>query len=304
MRTILIAGGTGLIGKHLTKHLVGKGYRVHVLSRRYLKPNPIEKGKVFYFVWDVPNGYIDEKAWDGVTDIINLAGSNIGSHRWTASRKKIIINSRVHSTELLYFHTKKLNLSLKSFITASAVGYYGGKSTGKTYIETDAPAQDFQGNVCQKWETASLLFEQIGIRTVQLRTGVVLDTNEGALPKMLQPIKWGLGAVLGKGKQIIPWIHVEDIVGIYVFALENKISGAFNAVAPQIVDNKSFTEKLAQISGKGVKLPNVSSWILKLILGQRTELLLEGNAISAEKITKAGYMFHYNTIEKALDNLI
>jgi uncharacterized protein len=300
METILIAGGTGLIGLELSKIFIAKGYRVRILSRRKLRSKEME-----YFVWDVPNAYLEPNALQGVDHIINLAGANIGAQKWTTSRKKVILESRVQSTQLLYDEVVKQAISLKTFITSSAVGYYGSITSSQVFAETDQPANDFLGSVCRQWETASYAFQNIGIRSVQIRTGVVLSKEEGALPKILKPIRMGLGAVLGSAKQYIPWIHLEDICQIYAFAVENeKLIGAYNAVAPQSIQNDAFTHILAQKINKKILLPAIPEWVLKLILGEMSELVLKGSRVSSNKIQSEGFKFQYENIENALNQLL
>ena len=300
VETVLIAGGTGLLGKHLSRLLLDKGYKVRILSRRLLKNSPFE-----YFVWDVSNGYIDETAFTEVDHIINLAGANIGEKRWTKLRKQQIIDRRVKSTELLFTYYHKLNFPLKTYITASAVGYYGSLTSDKIYTETDTPANDFLGQVCQMWEKASLLFEKEGIRTVQVRTGVVLAKDDGALLKMAQPFKWGLGSVLGNGKQYVPWIHIDDICQMYAFGLENKnMQGAYNATAPEYITNREFSEKLARALDKKIFFPPIPEWVLKLILGKMADLVVKGSRVSSEKLLTTGFTFKHTSIENTLPYLL
>jgi len=300
METVLIAGGTGLIGKKLAIILVEKGYQVRVLSRKRLKTETIE-----YFFWDVPNGFVDEIAFKNIDHVINLAGANIGSERWTKTRKKEILDSRVLSTQLLYETVQKLNISLKSFISSSAVGYYGSINSDKIFVETDIPANDFLGNICHKWEEASYPFQKMNIRTLQIRTGVVLDKEEGAFPKMFLPIKMGFGSALGTGKQIIPWIHLDDICNIYLFALQNeKLVGAYNAVATQPINNKEFIEIIAKKIGKKIWLPAIPGFVLKLILGEMSDLVLKGSIVSSQKIMDSGFTFQYTTVHEAVDSLL
>jgi len=300
METVLIAGGTGLIGKKLSSILAQKGYHVRVLSRKRLKTETIE-----YFYWDVPNHFVDENAFKNIDHLINLAGTNIGSGRWTKIRKKEILDSRFLSTQLLYETVKKLNIPLKSFISSSAVGYYGAINSDKIFVETDIPANDFLGNVCQKWEEASLPFLTMKIRTLQIRTGVVLDKEDGAFPKMFYPIKIGIGSALGTGKQIIPWIHLHDICNIYLFALQNeKLVGAYNAVAPQPVNNKEFTEIIAKKINKKIWLPAIPSFVLKWVLGEMSDLVLLGSNVSSQKIIDSGFTFQYATVHEAVDSLL
>lgn len=299
MSIVLIAGGSGLVGKYLAKYLQEKSYAVRILSRekKCLSRFPT-------FIWDVATGYIDEKAFSNVDFIINLAGENIGSSTWSENRKEDILTSRIDSTKLLYEKTIEFNTPLKSFITASAVGYYGAITSEKIFQETDKPASDFLGSVCKKWEIESHLFSENGIRTVRIRTGLVLTPKGGALEKIANPIKKRFGTVLGNGKQYVPWIHINDLCRIYEFALQNsEIEGAYNAVAPEYIDQKDFTLSLAKTLKKKIWMPNVPAFILKLLLGERSDLVLFGSRISMKKIQNETFKFNFRTLETALESL-
>jgi len=255
LETVLIAGGTGLIGKHLSLYLKNKGYRVRLLSRNKTK-NPTFPT----YIWNITTGYIEKDALTDVTYIINLTGANIGRKRWTKNRKNEILTSRIASAKLLFKEVQGNKIKLKAYITASAIGYYGAKTTNKIHKENDTHATDYLSNVCYHWEKASLIFEEKKVRTVQIRTGVVLTPNDGALEKMIQPIQLGFGAVLGKGSQYMPWIHIEDLCALYEFTLKNsEIIGTYNDVAPSHVTNKEFTKVLAKRLNKRIWLPNIPS---------------------------------------------
>lgn len=299
-KIILIAGGTGLIGKRLTQLLSQKGYQVRVLTRTL---SPAQRNT--HFVWDVDNAYIDENAFQDVSIIINLAGSNIGSNRWTQQRKKDIIDSRVKSTALLFHYVEQKNLKIEKFITSSAIGYYGAITTHKIFTEFDSPANDFLSKVCQLWENAADVFHQKHIKTVKIRTGIVLDVEEGALPKMIKPIKMGFGAVLGNGKQYMPWIHLDDICNVYLWSVQNEqVEGIYNAVAPQHVDNEFFTKILAQVLGKKLIMPQVPKWFLKMVLGEMSVIVTEGSRVSSDKIQAQGFAFRYTDLEQTLQQLL
>jgi len=299
MATVLIAGGSGLVGKYLAKYLQDKAYSVRILSREKKCLNRYPT-----FIWDFSTGYIDEKAFSNVDFIINLAGENISSRTWSENRKEDILTSRIDSTKLLYEKTIEFNTPLRSFITASAVGYYGTITSEKIFQETDIPANDFLGNICKKWEIESHLFSENGIRTVRIRTGLVLTPKGGALEKIANPIKKGFGAVLGSGKQYVPWIHIDDLCRIYEFALQNsEFEGAYNAVAPEYTNQKNFTYAIAKALKKKIWLPNVPAFILKLILGERSDLVLFGSQISVKKIQNETFKFNYGTLETALESL-
>jgi len=300
MKSVLIAGGSGQIGSYISSKLLAKGYRVYLLSRRELILDEIPT-----YLWDVEKGAIDEEAIKTADYIINLSGANIGEKRWSAKRKKEILNSRVDSNKLLFEKVKELNKDLDAFITSSAVGYYGMKTSDKIFTEEDDSAEDFLGNVCSEWEKASDSFEKLGIRTVQIRTGVVLNNGPGALSKMMLPINMYIGSPLGSGEQYVPWIHIEDLCNIYIKAIEEKsISGAYNAVAPEYITNSDFTKILAQQLNKPLLLPNIPSFILKLLLGEMSGLALEGSRVSSGKLTKSGFQFLFRNIESALNDIM
>lgn len=295
MEKVLIAGGSGLIGQQLAKHLQNKGYAVRILGRS-------KDAKPTYptYIWNIASNYIETDALQQVDYIINLAGENIGSKAWTKKRKKEILTSRTKSTKLLFKTILQNKIPLKAYITASAVGYYGAITSEKIFTEKDKHADDFLGNVCEKWETASHVIENLNIRTVQIRTGVVLTQKGGALEKMMTPIKKGFGAVLGNGNQFVPWIHIDDLCGIYEFALQNsKIEGAYNGVAPEYIEHKYFTYSLAKKLKKKIWLPAIPAFMLKLLLGEMADLVLYGSRISSEKLAKTGFQFNYPSLEKA-----
>ena len=297
MATILITGGTGLIGKHLCNLLTKKGHKVNILSRSK-SHNPS------IFQWDIKNNFIEEEAIKKADYIIHLAGAGIADKRWTTERKQILINSRVTSANLLFNKVKELNPTLKGFISASGVGFYGATTSTEIFNETDLPGQDFLSEICKKWENASLQFNKLNIRTVILRTGVVLTKKGGALEKMTQPIKFGLGAALGSGKQYMPWIHIDDLCAMYLSTIENiEISGIYNAVAPEHCTNKTFSKTIATVLKKPFFLPNIPAFLLKIGLGELSCILLEGSKVSSIKIVKTGFKFEFPTLNTALNNL-
>lgn len=291
MMRILITGGTGLVGKRLTKMLIDKNYEVIILSR-----NPKEENE---FKWSVAENYIDEKALINTDYIIHLAGAGIADKRWTEGRKKTIIDSRVLTTNLLFSKINELNINLKGFISASGIGYYGSVTSDKIFEETDKVGNDFLGKVCHKWENAAHQFSTKNIPVTILRTGIVLSKKGGALEKMKTPII----SPLGSGKQYIPWIHIDDLCTMYIKSIEDNLTGIFNAVAPEHHTSKSFSKALA----KSIKRPflgiGVPSFMMKLLFGEMAVLLLEGSRISAKKIEKNGYSFRFAKLSKALNNL-
>jgi len=300
MTTILISGGNGLLGKHLSKKLKEKAYKVVILSRS-LNQN----AEILTYSWNYEKNEIDKEAVKNVDYIIHLAGENISEKRWTPKRKQLIIESRVKTANLLFKTVKEYNPDIKAFISASAVGYYGSITSDRIFIESDPPATDFLGECCRQWEAAADQFEEIDIRTVKIRTGVVLTKKGGALGKMIQTVKIGIGSALGNGKQNIPWIHIDDLCGIYIKAIEDSsLNGAYNAVAADYKTNDEFTGLLAKTLRKPYFFPAVPAFILKLIFGKMSEIILKGSKISSEKIKSSGYHFQYPELENAFKNLL
>mgnify|MGYP000548411736 CR=1 FL=1 len=299
MKTILVTGASGLVGSHLCMKLLDKGYNVKRLGRQVVNGAPNR------FSWDVKNMKIDDEALSGVHAIIHLAGANISEGRWTDNRKKEIVDSRVNSTNLLLEAVKRTKPPLETYITASAIGYYGAVTTDHIFKEDDNPATDFIGEVCSRWEDAANQFNDIKVRTVALRTGVVLTAKNGPLQKMKLPVALGIGSGLGKGSQYFPWIHINDLCDMYIYALEHSnISGPYNAVSPEHITNLEFTKNIGNALRRKVFLPNVPSFILKLIFGQMAVIFLEGSRVSSQKIEHEGYLFTYKSSQKALNDLV
>ena len=297
---ILITGGTGLIGSALSKTLNRLGHDVAVLTRKPSK-NPHFKS---YF-WDPSKGEIDEDAFQNLDCIIHLAGANIADNRWTKKYKQELFSSRVESANFLFRKVKELDVSLKSFISSSAIGWYGAITSDKIFIEQDPCANDFLGQLSKQWELAADQFSDLGCLVSKVRSGIVLSSQGGALPKMTKPIVWGLGASLGSGKQYIPWIHVDDLCAIYIHLLEGDLPvGVYNGVAPESVTNKELTDLLAQALNKTLWLPNIPSWVLRLLYGKMSALLLNGSRVSAEKLSANGFEFKCPTIRRAIASII
>ncbi|MFA5298973.1 MAG: TIGR01777 family oxidoreductase [Lutibacter sp.] len=298
MASILITGGTGLIGTKLCHLLREKGHTVLILSRTKTK-----KSNTYF--WNIEEGDIDPEAIIKADYILHLAGAGIADKRWTPDRKHLLINSRVETANLLFEKVKEFNPDLKGFISASGVGYYGATTSEKIYNENDTFGEDFISDICKVWEKASNQFNALKIRTVIFRTGVVLSNEGGAFPKLSKPIKFGVGAALGHGKQYFPWIHLDDLCNMYVEAVENmELNGIYNAVAPEHITNKSLTKKIAKKIKKPLWLPNIPAFFLKLILGEMAVMLLEGSRVSSEKITSTGFKFKFSTTKEALEDLI
>ena len=300
-KNVLISGGSGFIGRHLTALLIAKGYSVSILSRSE-KQN---KENVFYYKWDVVNQTIDEKAVLKADYIIHLAGENIAEQRWTAKRKAAIIDSREQSTLLLYSVLKKNNKKLDAFISASAVGIYGAVNGEEICTEDMPPANDFLGYTCQKWEDSLDFIENLNSRTVMIRTGLVLGKNEGFLKKLTPLFKYRLGSALGSGKQYMPWIHVDDLCAIYYQAIINPaMSGSYNAAINDNTTNSVFSKTLACVFGYSIWLPNVPAFVLKLFMGQMAIIVLTGRRVSSDKIEQTGFKFQFKNLEGALRNCL
>lgn len=296
---ILITGATGLIGKSLVKLLIKKGYSIHYLTTS--KNKIVHENNYKGFYWNPNNNEIDTDCFDGVQVIIHLAGSSI-SKRWTASYKNEILESRVQSTVFLYESLKENKITLKHFIAASGTAIYPENFENPHQESTTLIENSYLANVVVEWEKSINLLKSISENVAIIRTGVVLDKNGGAFPQMIKAIKFGFGAVISNGNQYIPWIHLDDIVGIYVFVLENKLDGIYNAVAPNPVTNRDFTKKVALKLNKLLWLPNVPSFMIKFILGEMSYLVLNSKNISSDKIIKSGYSFDYPTIEYVLND--
>jgi len=228
-----------------------------------------------------------------------LAGAGIADERWTKERKKVIIDSRVESANLLFETVKKENINLKGFISASGSGYYGAFTTDKIFTETDKVGKDFLGAVCEKWENAAHQFEELKVPVTILRTGIVLSEKGGALEKMRLPII----SPLGSGKQYMPWIHIDDLCKMYIQAIESNLIGVYNAVAPEHHTSTTFSKVLAKSIGRPYVGICVPSFMLKLLFGDMSKILLEGSRISAKKIEEKGYSFRFETLKKALNNV-
>ncbi|RBN51856.1 TIGR01777 family oxidoreductase [Flavobacterium psychrolimnae] len=300
-KNVLISGGSGFIGRNLTTLLLAKGYSVSILSRSE-KQN---KGDVFYYKWDVAKQTIDEEAILKADYIIHLAGENIAEKRWTAKRKAVIIDSREKSTQLLYSVLKKHYKKLDAFVSASAVGIYGAVNGEEICTEDMKPANDFLGYTCQKWEDSIDFIENLNIRTVKIRTGLVLGKNDGFLKKLIPLFKYRLGSALGSGKQYMPWIHVDDLCAIYLQAISDaSMEGPYNAAICDNTTNTVFSKTLARVFGYSIWLPNVPAFVLKLVMGEMAKIVLTGRRVSSDKIEQTGFKFKFNNLEEALRNCL
>ena len=298
-KNILITGGSGLLGTRLTELLLQKVYQVSHLSRNK------KEGPIPAFRWSVSNQEIESGAIDQADAIIHLAGAGIADKRWTAKRKKEILDSRVKSTELLYETLKNGNHHVKTFVSASAIGIYGFAGSETVFGENSASADDFLADVVKQWEAAVDKIETLGIRVVKIRIGILLSEQGGALKEIMNPIKWGVGTPLGTGEQFLSWIHIDDVCQMFIRAIENEdMRGAYNAVAPKPVTNKKLTTAIAQALNKKLWMPNAPSFVVKIILGEMADLVLNGSKVSSEKIEETGFQFLFPDLENALSNLL
>jgi len=296
-KSILLTGGTGLIGIKLTEQLLAKGWQISHLSRSAGK-NP----QVKTFLWDVNKGEIDPDCIDGVDVVVHLAGAAIADKRWTDERKKEIIDSRAKSIRLIYnlLGTKKHQVT--SIVSASAIGYYSDRGD-ELLTEESPPNNDFMARCCVEWENAVDEAQKLGLRIVKFRTGVVLSVD-GALKLMAQPIKLYVGSPLGSGKQWVPWIHWQDVVDMYMLGIENEnFAGVYNQVAPNPVTNVQLTQAIAKQLHKPLWAPKVPAFVLKILMGEMSTIVLGSTKVSAQKIEGAGFKFKYPDITSALTEI-
>jgi len=298
MKTVLITGGSGMVGKELTKLLTGNNYRVIWLSReRHVK------AEIPRYRWDYRRGEIDLEAVKQADVIVHLAGSNLGDDAWTRMKKQRIVESRVQTARLLLETVKKLDKQLDVFVSASAVGYYGMATVDRVFTEADVPAKgDFLSRTCKKWENAAFTFqEERGIRTVALRTAFVIAKESDGFKKMLLPTRIGLGAPLGSGRQAMNWVHIDDLCRMYLKAIEDRsMRGVYNAAAPHQTTNKEFMQALARGMKRPFFFPKVPSFLLRLFMGEAAGMILEGSPVSSEKIQNAGFSFDYPNADGAI----
>lgn len=297
---VLITGATGLVGNEITELLLKNGMKVNYLttSEDKIQHQPNYRG----YYWNPTEGIIDENCFIDVESVINLAGANI-SERWTSQYKEEIVESRTNAINLLYNALKNNPNQVKHFITASAIGVYPSDLDVTYSEEFTGFDNSFLSNVVVKWEDAASQIERLGIKVCKIRIGLVLSIHGGALPKMSKPIRMGIGAAFGSGKQWQSWIHIKDLAEIFLFTLENQLSGVFNAVAPNPVTNTQLVKEIAQVLDVPVLLPNVPRFVLKLILGEMHSLLFESQKVSSQKIQEEGFDFQFEDLDFALKNL-
>ncbi|MES2268162.1 MAG: TIGR01777 family oxidoreductase [Bacteroidota bacterium] len=298
-KNILITGGSGLLGRELTKALLALGHTVSHLSRSTGKDPHVKT-----FLWNVAKGQIDPHCIDGVDTIIHLAGAGIADKRWTDNRKREIVESRTKSIALIYGLMKDKAHKVHSVISASGINYYGGNRGDELLTEDNPPENDFIGNCCVAWEKAVDEGKQFDLRILKFRTGVVLTKKGGALPQLALPVKLAIGSPLGTGKQWIPWIHHNDVIDMYLFGLENEqLTGVYNMVAPLPVTNTNMTIAVAQQLHRPLWAPNVPAFLIKILFGEMASLVLGSTKASSQKIEDAGFKFKYPDITGALKEI-
>jgi len=305
-KRILITGGTGLIGKRIVSELCSQGAFVKILTRDISKVKsmfPKNFTIEAYNLDDYKTPLLLKKIIEETDVIINLAGANVGEKRWTEEFKSEIYNSRIDITKLLVDAVKLSENKPECIITSIGVGIYGFR--GDEIINEDSESgDDFLANVCVDWEAEAMKASEYGVRVVSLRTGIVLDKNEGALPKLLMPFKFFIGAYQGDGKQWFSWIHIDDIVNMLLFIIENEnISGAINGTSPEPVTNKMLAEEIGKIKNTKLLIP-VPSVILKIAVGEFAENLLTGQKVIPVKAVKNGFEYKYPVLKEALLDLI
>ena len=307
MATVLISGGTGMIGNRLSQHLIERGYTIIILSRDKNKSS--KNANLLYSHWDVEKNIIDSEVVRKSDHIVHLAGAGVMDKKWTEAYKKIILSSRTKSAELIINCLKNNDHHVKSFVSASAIGLYGADekkiNTGKGFTETDLAADDFLGKTVLLWEASTDPVALLGIRLVKLRTGIVLSNDGGALKEYKMPLRFGVAPVLGNGKQIISWIHIDDLCRMYCEAIENiYLNGSYNAVAPHPVSQKTLIVGLAQkLRNNFFTAVYIPAFLLKLRFGKRSIEILKSAWVSSKKVTSTGFTFLYPTMDAALNEL-
>ncbi|WP_238807025.1 TIGR01777 family oxidoreductase [Emticicia aquatica] len=297
---ILITGGTGMIGHRLTELLLEKGHRVSYLSRKKEKLPNVE-----VFQWNIKKGFIETGALENADYVIHLAGAGIADKRWTEKRKQEIIDSRIEPIELINKYLQEKSIRLKGFISASAIGFYGGDTGDKKLDESSQAGNDFLAKCTKLWEISA---QQISAaeRVVSIRIGIVLSEKGVALPKLVLPIRFGFGAALGSGQQFMSWIHIDDLCRIFIQAIENHtMHGAFNAVSPNPVTNQVMTNEAAKVLKRPLWLPNVPSFILKLVFGEMGIVVTGGNFVLNKRISQeTNFQYQFTNIKEALTDLL
>ncbi|WP_258099536.1 TIGR01777 family oxidoreductase [Marinoscillum pacificum] len=298
MAKIVITGGTGLVGSYLSKMLSKNNHEVVHLSR-----TPDSSAEYPTFEWNIGKKYIDPNALDGADYVIHLAGAGVANKRWTKQRKKVIIDSRVESIKLLKSQIEKQQVKLKSFISASAIGYYGMDTGAAELTEESKPGNDYLAHVVKLWEAEADTLEEF-TSVAKVRVGVVLAKEGGALKEIAKPVKLFAGAPLGSGDQYMSWIHIYDLCAIFRQVLENKLEGTYNATAPNPVTNEALTKSLAKALKRPLILPNVPAFVMKSMLGEMAQMVLGGNYVLSDKIQSTGFTYKFTQVDAAVKDIL
>lgn len=296
-KVVLITGANGMLARQLSKVLEGD-YTLRFLSRKPTRSNE--------FLWDLERSYLDKQALTGVNSIIHLAGTSIASKRWNKKGKLSIVSSRVDSANLILEALQKHQIVIESFISASAVGFYGTTTSENIYNEDSPEGSDFLSGVCCEWENAAFAFEakKLAKRVAIVRIGIILAKNDGALKKLAQAIKSGFGAKIGSGNQYMPWIYIQDLCEIFKHLSGTiEMKGVYNAVAPEHITNQTFTQSVAEVLHRKIRLPGIPKIFFRSLLGEKAIILLEGSRVSADKIVKSGFAFKYGSLSSALNDI-
>ena len=307
MPCVLISGGTGLIGSHLVNHLIQKNYDIIILSRK--KNQTSDNPKISYSYWNIKDNIIDAEVVRKADHIIHLAGAGVLDKKWTQEYKKLIIESRVKSAEMMINCLNESNHNVKTFVSASAIGWYGKDEKPlirkEGFVEGDTSSDDFLGKTCVLWEAASSRVATFGIRLVRLRTGIVLSNRGGAFERYKAPLKFGIAPILGNGKQVVSWIHIDDLCRMYCEAIENiYLNGNYNAIAPEPSTQKDVIMKLGQQMRNRFFIPvYVPRFAIKLLFGKRSIEILKSETVSDKKIKSNGFTFLYPSLESAINDL-
>lgn len=307
MAVVLISGGSGLVGTNLTRHLLERNFQVIILTRNKNKVS--DNPKISYSHWDIKKQIIDPEAVKKANHIIHLAGAGVMDKNWSEDYKQTIIRSRTESAALLIKTLKETDHRVQTFVSASGIGYYGNDlkpvARPEGFIESDLPSNDFLGETCVLWEAASEPVKDLGIRRVVLRQGIVLANEGGAFKEYKTPLKFGVATIFGSGKQIISWIHIDDVCRMFCDCIEHDhIRGAYNAVAPQPISQKNFMTLLGEkLKGPFFIPMHVPVFMLKLMLGKRSVEILKSATVSDKKIKATGFTFLYPSLESALTEL-
>jgi len=297
---ILITGASGLIGKNLIKKMLDRGYSINFFTTQKNKINSIKNCNGFY--WNPSRGNIDLKAFEGVSQLIHLAGASI-SKPWTKSYKNKIIDSRVLSSQIIYNSLVDINYRLDGIVSASAIGGYLS-SNEKIYKESDSLSTNtFLGRVVSKWEHSVDELEIHSERLTKFRIGLVLSDKGGFLSKLIIPIKFGLGSAFGDGNQWQSWIHIDDLCELIIYSIEKNYHGIYNAVSNNPLTQNSLIKKIGKEINRPIFFPNIPGFVLKLFLGERSQLIMDSHKVSSDKIIKSGFKFKYNHFEDAIKNL-